>query len=124
MKALAFSSFIAGMTAAGHLTVQRFCTEYLPLTDSGRTPAKSVDRNPERHVRVLAGLRAPAERTCGLLSLWQHRSRTRHRLGDLDDHTLKDIGLSRCEWFIETCRPGHSPRAGTPSCSSRAKPPS
>ena len=124
MKALAFSSFIVGMAAAGHSTVQRSCTEYLPLTDSGRTPAKAVDRNPERHVRVLAGPRAPTERTWRLLSLWQHRSRTRHRLGDLYDHTLKDIGLSRCEWFIEICRPGHSPRAGTPSCSSRAKPPS
>ena len=124
MKALAFSSFIVGMAAAGHSTVQRSCTEYLPLTDSGRTPAKAVDRNPERHVRVLAGPRAPTERTWRLLSLWQHRSRTHHQLGDLDDHSLKDIGLSRCEWFIETCRPGHSPQAKTPSCSSRAKPPS
>ena len=124
MKALAFSSFIVGLAAAGHSTVQRSCTEYLPLTDSGRTPAKSVDRNPERHVRVLAGPRAPTERPWRLLSLWQHRSRTHHQLGDLDDHSLKDIGLSRCEWFIETSRPGHSPRAGTPSCSSRAKPPS
>jgi uncharacterized protein YjiS (DUF1127 family) len=102
MKALAFSSFIAGMAAAGHSTVQRSCTEYLPLTDSGRTPAKSVDRNRKRHVRVLAGLRAPAERTCGLLSLWQHRSRTRHWLGDLDDHILKDVGFSQYERFIGT----------------------
>jgi uncharacterized protein YjiS (DUF1127 family) len=124
MKVLAFSSFIVGMAAAGHSTVQRSCTEYLPLTDSGRTPAKAVDRNPERYVRVLAGPRAPTERPWRLLSLWQHRSRTHHQLGDLDDHSLKDIGLSRCEWFIETSRPGHSPRAGTPSCSSRAKPPS
>ena len=102
MKALAFSSFIVGMAAAGHSPVQRSCTEYLPLTDSGRTPAKSVDRNRKRHVRVLTGLRAPAERAWRLLSLWRHRSRIRYQLRDLDDHILKDVGLSQYERFIGT----------------------
>ena len=105
MKALAFLGFFVGMAAGRHLAVQRSWAEYLPLTDSWRPPVKSVDSNRERQVRVLAGLRVPAEQTWRLLRLWQHRSRTRHQLRDLDDHTLKDIGLSRCECLIETSRP-------------------
>jgi uncharacterized protein YjiS (DUF1127 family) len=53
---------------------------------------------------VLAGLRAQAERAWRLLSLWRHRSRIRYQLGDLDDHILKDVGLSRYERFIQTSR--------------------
>jgi uncharacterized protein YjiS (DUF1127 family) len=34
----------------------------------------------------------------------RHRSRIRYQLGDLDDHVLKDVGLSRYERFIETSR--------------------
>ena len=104
MKALVFWNSAVGMAAAGHSTVMRSWNEYLPLTDSGCLHAKSVDRNRKRHVRVLTGLRAPAERAWRLLSLWRHRSRIRYQLRDLDDHILKEVGLSQYERFNGTSR--------------------
>lgn len=32
-----------------------------------------------------------------LFTIWQQRASTRHRLRALDDHMLKDIGLTRAE---------------------------
>lgn len=40
----------------------------------------------------------------GLLS-WQDRARQRHLLAGLDDHLLKDIGLSRADADRESAKP-------------------
>lgn len=36
---------------------------------------------------------------------WQDRARQRHRLGEMDDHLLRDIGLSRADLEHETAKP-------------------
>ena len=36
---------------------------------------------------------------------WQDRSRQRHRLGEMDDHLLRDIGLSRADLEYESSKP-------------------
>jgi uncharacterized protein YjiS (DUF1127 family) len=36
---------------------------------------------------------------------WQERARQRHRLGEMDDHLLRDIGLSRADLEHETGKP-------------------
>jgi uncharacterized protein YjiS (DUF1127 family) len=41
----------------------------------------------------------------GLLATWQQRVRDRRLLLSLDDHTLKDIGLSRADIAREAGKP-------------------
>ncbi len=36
---------------------------------------------------------------------WQDRARQRHRLGEMDDHLLRDIGLSRADLEYEAAKP-------------------
>ena len=36
---------------------------------------------------------------------WQERARQRHRLGEMDDHLLRDIGLSRADLEHEAAKP-------------------
>ncbi|UEM23737.1 DUF1127 domain-containing protein [Skermanella mucosa] len=36
---------------------------------------------------------------------WQDRVRQRHRLGEMDDHLLRDIGLSRADLEREAAKP-------------------
>jgi uncharacterized protein YjiS (DUF1127 family) len=36
---------------------------------------------------------------------WQERARQRHRLGEMDDHLLRDIGLSRADLEHESAKP-------------------
>lgn len=36
---------------------------------------------------------------------WHERNRTRHRLAELDDRTLHDIGLTRAEALAESRKP-------------------
>ncbi|QQP92209.1 DUF1127 domain-containing protein [Skermanella sp. TT6] len=36
---------------------------------------------------------------------WQDRARQRHRLGEMDDHLLRDIGLSRADLEQEVVKP-------------------
>jgi|tagenome__1003787_1003787.scaffolds.fasta_scaffold17725461_2 uncharacterized protein YjiS (DUF1127 family) len=72
--------------------------------------------------RALSGLRTTARATPaldislkGLGSLivkatdtvldWQDRARQRHRLGEMDDHLLRDIGLSRADLEHEVAKP-------------------
>jgi uncharacterized protein YjiS (DUF1127 family) len=40
-----------------------------------------------------------------LLLLWQERVHTRRQLRELDEHTLRDIGLSRGEALYEAAKP-------------------
>jgi uncharacterized protein YjiS (DUF1127 family) len=39
------------------------------------------------------------------LLIWQERARERRRLASLDDHMLRDIGLSRADIHAETRKP-------------------
>ena len=72
--------------------------------------------------RALSGLRTATRPTPGLdISLkglsglivkatdtvldWQERARQRHRLGEMDDHLLRDIGLSRADLEYESSKP-------------------
>jgi uncharacterized protein YjiS (DUF1127 family) len=72
--------------------------------------------------RALSGLRTATRPTPGLdISLkglsglivkatdtvldWQERARQRHRLGEMDDHLLRDIGLSRADLEHEAAKP-------------------
>ncbi|MDP6344866.1 MAG: DUF1127 domain-containing protein [Alphaproteobacteria bacterium] len=40
-----------------------------------------------------------------LLLAWQERAQQRHRLADLDDRTLQDLGLSRADVANECRKP-------------------
>jgi uncharacterized protein YjiS (DUF1127 family) len=44
-------------------------------------------------------------RTLGALLLWQERARQRANLAALDDHLLKDMGLSRAAAAFEASKP-------------------
>lgn len=44
-----------------------------------------------------------------LLLLWQERSNERMRLRELDDHMLKDLGISRAQAFREADKPFWQP---------------
>jgi uncharacterized protein YjiS (DUF1127 family) len=72
--------------------------------------------------RALSGLRTPATdislkdislKGLGTLIVkatdtvldWQERARQRHRLGEMDDHLLRDIGLSRADLEHESAKP-------------------
>jgi len=43
-------------------------------------------------------------RLCDQLLTWQERSRQRHQLASLNDHLLRDIGLSRADIMAETTK--------------------
>ena len=43
------------------------------------------------------------------LLLWTERAGQRHRLAELNDHMLRDIGLSRADVMAETTKPFWQP---------------
>jgi uncharacterized protein YjiS (DUF1127 family) len=53
----------------------------------------------------LKGLATLIIRVSDTLLDWQERARQRHRLGEMDDHLLRDIGLSRADLEHETAKP-------------------
>lgn len=65
----------------------------LPTTFNG--PLRDV---PARHQSI-------ALRVFDGLLRWQDRARQRHMLAGLDDHLLKDIGLSRTDTARESAKP-------------------
>lgn len=56
-------------------------------------------------VRPLATLRQVVTGIVALLLLWQRRADERLWLAQMDDHMLKDIGLSRADIIHETDKP-------------------
>jgi len=48
---------------------------------------------------------APVARAAGLLATWRQRAADRRQLCDLDDHMLRDVGLSRGEVEFEINKP-------------------
>lgn len=53
----------------------------------------------------LKGLAALIVKASDTLLDWQDRARQRHRLGEMDDHLLRDIGLSRADLEHESAKP-------------------
>ena len=49
----------------------------------------------------LKGLSALIVKATDTVLDWQDRARQRHRLGEMDDHLLRDIGLSRADLEYE-----------------------
>ncbi len=62
---------------------------------AGRAPSSNA----------LGMLRAVAVRAIDVLFEWQERARQRYRLETLDDHLLKDLGLSRADVSREVSKP-------------------
>ena len=69
---------------------------------SGHRPV--VTRAPALDVG-LTGLGALLVKASDTLLDWQDRARQRHRLGEMDDHLLRDIGLSRADLEHEIEKP-------------------
>ncbi len=44
----------------------------------------------------------PRRSLVAVLREWLHRSRTRHEIAELDDHLLRDIGLTRFDVAVES----------------------
>jgi uncharacterized protein YjiS (DUF1127 family) len=44
-------------------------------------------------------------RTVDLISAWRANAQSRRALSQLSDHTLKDIGLTRCDVYRECAKP-------------------
>jgi uncharacterized protein YjiS (DUF1127 family) len=71
--------------------------------------AEQLNANQSKHVGFL---RAPDRdlwsamfRAVDLISAWRANPRSRHALSQLGDHTLKDIGLTRCDVYRECTKP-------------------
>ena len=43
--------------------------------------------------------------TVGLLLTWQQRARERHTLAAMDEHIMRDLGLSRVDVMVERDKP-------------------
>jgi uncharacterized protein YjiS (DUF1127 family) len=69
---------------------------------SGHRPV--VTRAPALDVS-LTGLGTLLVKASDTLLDWQDRARQRHRLGEMDDHLLRDIGLSRADLEHEIEKP-------------------
>ena len=75
-----------------------------------RSPARcpAFAPRPVRHGRndiSLKGLSTLIVKATDTVLDWQDRARQRHRLGEMDDHLLRDIGLSRADLEHEAAKP-------------------
>ncbi len=64
----------------------------MPVATCGRRDARVASGSISR---VLTTLRATFDE-------WQHRTRSRRQLADLDEHLLRDIGVSRSSALFES----------------------
>ena len=64
---------------------------------AGSTPS----RTDTTHIAPLAALR----RSAAIIRAWRQRARSRQQVRELNDHLLKDIGLSRDAACYETGKP-------------------
>jgi len=66
-----------------------------------RTPTR-----PARRLDIsLKGLNTMIVSTMDIMLDWQDRARQRHNLLEMDDHLLRDIGLSRADLENEATKP-------------------
>lgn len=73
----------------------------------GRTSLpQATATNPEPQPRAdAAGVRGRMNALLATPSLWVERHRTRRALAELDDHLLRDIGVTQAEAQIECAKP-------------------
>lgn len=73
-----------------------------------RQDIETIREFPSR-LRPAAGfagtLGGAVRRAVGTVLLWQQRARERHALATIDDHGLKDLGLSRADVARESDKP-------------------
>jgi uncharacterized protein YjiS (DUF1127 family) len=55
--------------------------------------------------RRVSGLALWLRRTADLLLIWHERARQRRQLQTLNDHMLRDIGLTRADVMAESSKP-------------------
>lgn len=72
---------------------------------TGLAPRSSPRRLPGARFFPRRSLAAAAVALVRLLLLWQERSNERLRLRELDDHMLKDLGISRSQAVRESEKP-------------------
>ena len=73
------------------------------LRAADHSPARAPSRVPRN--AVPRRLRAAAEGVVATFAEWRRRRRGRIQLALLDDHMLRDIGLSRAEAWYEINKP-------------------
>ena len=71
------------------------------VADAGVAPRAGLAPSSD----ALGMLRAVAVRAIDVVFEWQERARQRYHLESLDDHLLKDIGLSRADVSREVSKP-------------------
>ena len=75
-------------------------TQQMPAPGVLRPSAQPVRRHAavlRLCAEILGAVAARSIRTGDRLLLWRERYRQRRALGALNDHMLKDLGLSRCD---------------------------
>ncbi|TMI98902.1 MAG: DUF1127 domain-containing protein [Alphaproteobacteria bacterium] len=72
----------------------------MPTIDLYLPPQPYSRRRPGRRERI-----HPVAAACVLLSAWIERRRQRNALAGLDDHQLRDIGITRIEAARECGKP-------------------
>ena len=85
--------------------------QFMPSATSGsRVPGfgrvNSATRAPLFNADdLLGGVKFAIVRLFELLIAWQERERQRHHLRELDDHLLRDMGISRADVEYEASKP-------------------
>ncbi len=61
------------------------------------------ETNPSKH--FITTLFTEARRVLSIVSMWQERTAARHAMTRLDDHVLRDIGMTRADVERECMKP-------------------
>ncbi len=77
----------------------------LPSIPARRATATLVEHLPHRRDVARGRRRASLSDVVDLIFMWQERVRTRRHLHELDEHMLRDIGLSRGDALHEASKP-------------------
>ena len=74
---------------------------YLPTSPDAPRAGWAPDRPKMRHVALLTAIR----RIAAIIRMWRRRAHSRQLLCELNDHLLKDIGVSRETACYEVGKP-------------------
>jgi Squalene/phytoene synthase len=92
MNTLTWLRSFTGWPDLGQSTAHESCGSYLPAPDLRHTSVR-----PDKDVRAGS---LPGQRACRSRGGWLWRRPARGRVRDLNDHILKDIGLSLVDWLF------------------------